>query len=61
MKKVSSIQQLIAFLTEVREAMLQKEKDHQDILDQVYSSYRESARNLLHYLTLRTMDLRPIQ
>ena len=61
MKKVSSIQQLITFLTELRETMLQKEKDHQEILDQVQSSYRESARNLLHYLTLRTMDLRPIQ
>ncbi|MCB0656318.1 MAG: pyruvate kinase [Saprospiraceae bacterium] len=61
MKKVSSVQQLIQFLTKVREEMLSKEKAHQEILDHVHTSYRESARNLLHYLTLRTTDLRPVQ
>ncbi len=30
-------------------------------LDQVHPNYRESARNLLHYLALRRRDLRPLQ
>ena len=29
--------------------------------DQVHPNYRESARNLLHYLALRRRDLRPLQ
>ena len=30
-------------------------------LDEVHSNYRDSARNLLHYLALRRHDLRPLQ
>ncbi len=30
-------------------------------LDEVHSNYRDSARNLLHYLALRRRDLRPLQ
>jgi len=30
-------------------------------IDQVHANYRESARNLVHYLALRRRDLRPLQ
>ncbi|MDM7922451.1 MAG: hypothetical protein QUS14_09130, partial [Pyrinomonadaceae bacterium] len=31
------------------------------LLDRVHPNFRESARNLLHYLALRRRDLRPLQ
>jgi pyruvate kinase len=33
----------------------------QPMLDSVHPNYRQSARNLSHYLTLRSRDLRPLQ
>jgi pyruvate kinase len=33
----------------------------QQRLDEVHANYRDSARNLLHYLALRRRDLRPLQ
>lgn len=38
-----------------------KEKEFESAVDAVQPHYRESARNLIHYLTLRTFDLRAIQ
>ncbi len=54
-------QGLIAQLLPLRQSMLQKERDSQGELLKVQASYQGSARNLLHYLSLRSVDLRPLQ
>jgi pyruvate kinase len=41
--------------------MVADEAVPQQRLTEVHASYRESARNLLHYLALRRRDLRPLQ
>ncbi|OGB33462.1 MAG: hypothetical protein A3F78_22530 [Burkholderiales bacterium RIFCSPLOWO2_12_FULL_61_40] len=52
---------LIAQLGTLRQSMLDREAAMRDELAQVCAAYGESARNLVHYLTLRSGDLRPIQ
>jgi pyruvate kinase len=41
--------------------ILKFEETHQDAIESVQPHYRESARNLIHYLALRTHDLRNLQ
>ncbi|HUI24617.1 MAG TPA: pyruvate kinase, partial [Candidatus Kryptonia bacterium] len=41
--------------------MLHLEQQHQPRLAETHESYRESARNLLHYLALRQHDVRKLQ
>jgi pyruvate kinase len=53
--------ELIAQLGELRKSMLEREAAMGAELAGVSADYRESARNLVHYLTLRSDDLRPIQ
>lgn len=48
-------------LEALREAMLQLEQAGADRLDETAPGFRESARNLLHYLALRARDLRQLQ
>ena len=38
-----------------------EEKKHQEVLENVCHSYRKSARNLIHYLVFRQVDLRSVQ
>jgi pyruvate kinase len=52
---------LIAELAALREALLQREAALAALLADVDPSYRASARNLVHYLELRRVDLRPLQ
>lgn len=52
---------LIEQLWALRQAMLEREKALEAELDKVLPEYRQSARNLIHYLTLRSIDLRPLQ
>jgi pyruvate kinase len=52
---------LIDQLWELRRAMLAREDDLQLPLAQVLEVHRESARNLIHYLALRSVDLRELQ
>jgi pyruvate kinase len=52
---------LIAQLWTLRRAMLTRENELQNELDKVLPEHRQSARNLIHYLTLRSVDLRPLQ
>lgn len=40
--------------------MLEREKALEAELDKVLPEYRQSARNLIHYLTLRSIDLRAL-
>jgi pyruvate kinase len=53
--------ELIDQLWALRKSMLHREAAFGAELGSVSVDYRESARNLVHYLTLRSEDLRPIQ
>ncbi|MEX2491550.1 MAG: pyruvate kinase [Nitrospirales bacterium] len=48
-------------LTAIRAEMVAETNRLQTRLNTVHPNYRESARNLLHYLVLRRRDLRPLQ
>lgn len=52
---------LIASLLSLRQAMLDLEIAFAASLESVQTQYRLSARNLVHYLALRSVDLRPVQ
>lgn len=52
---------LIAQLWSLRQSMLEREAALNESLARVLPMYRDSARNLIHYLTLRSVDLRPLQ
>ena len=52
---------LIQQLRQLRQSMLAGEKDLQQALTTVQASYRDSAKNLVHYLALRNVDLRALQ
>lgn len=53
----SAFQELTALRAEIVEGSAISEAR----LEKVHSNYRDSARNLLHYLALRRRDLRPLQ
>lgn len=55
------IADVLSELTDIREEMLSDPAISQTHLDEVHVNYRESACNLLHYLSLRRRDLRPLQ
>jgi pyruvate kinase len=57
----AGFQDLRRKMEEIRTNLLKKEKEYQSYLDRVQPHYQESARNLVHYLALRTVDLRPVQ
>ena len=52
---------LIGELQKLRHSMHAREAAMQAELSRVSPKYRESARNLVHYLALRVHDLRPVQ
>lgn len=52
---------LIAELQRLRVGMLEREASMASALGAVQPKYRDSARNLIHYLALRAHDLRPLQ
>lgn len=52
---------LIGQLQKLRHSMHAREAAMQAELSRVSPKYRESARNLVHYLALRVHDLRPVQ
>lgn len=51
----------MAQLWALRKAMLQRESGMQAALDHVLPAHLNSARNLIHYLSLRAVDLRALQ
>jgi pyruvate kinase len=51
---ISEIQYILDFVKK-------READLADLIRQVQPHYRDSARNLVHYMALRSFDLRPIQ
>lgn len=58
-------QQLLRLVVErlgaLRDSMVQLEQSAGAHLNEAAASFRQSARNLLHYLALRTRDVRPLQ
>ena len=52
---------LLAELSAIRTEMINEAGRCRALLDEIHPNYRESARNLLHYLVLRRRDLRPLQ
>ncbi len=57
----SSLAPLIEKIRSILEFVRSEEALQADLIAPVQPRYRESARNLLHYLALRTFDLRDIQ
>ncbi len=57
----TGIEDLIGELTAIRSDIIAEAARQQRRLDDVHTNYRDSARNLLHYLALRRRDLRPLQ
>lgn len=56
-----TLNQLLGELVAIRIALVQAEGEAGRLLRRVHSSQLKSARNLVHYLALRRMDLRPLQ
>ena len=54
-------QALIPQVEELYERALALEKNYCEALQKVDSAYRDSARNLLHYLAVRQIDIRKLQ
>jgi len=52
---------LIAKIEAVLVHVAASERRYQPVIEEVHPHYRESARNLIHYLALRSFDLRSIQ
>jgi pyruvate kinase len=52
---------LIEEITSLRAGMLELERRHFAVAGGPHPNYSESQRNLLHYLALRSHDLRPLQ
>jgi hypothetical protein len=57
----ADIEGVLRELTAIRADLVADPAIPQRRLAEVHANYRESARNLLHYLTLRCRDLRPLQ
>ena len=52
---------LIQEIGTIRQSMLELERRHLAVAGGSHPNHAESQRNLLHYLALRTNDLRPLQ
>jgi pyruvate kinase len=57
----ADIEGVLSELMAIREDMVSSLVMSQPHLARVHANYRDSARNLLHYLALRRRDLRPLQ
>src|SRR5262245_60771759 len=60
-RRGEGIESALQELTAIRADIVAEPALPQQRLDQVHANYRDSARNLLHYLALRRRDLRPLQ
>ena len=59
--KSADIERVLSELMDIRADMIAGLVTSQPHLAKVHANYRDSARNLLHYLALRRRDLRPLQ
>jgi len=55
------VEELIDQLLIIRDAIINAEKQSEDLIGSVHPNYKYSARNFVRYLALRTFELRPIQ
>ena len=55
------ITRLMSRLDLLRRKALEQEKTFSTTLEKIHSSYRASARNFLHYLSIRQHDIRSLQ
>src|SRR5262245_42640570 len=60
-RRGEGIESALRELTAIRADMVADSALPHQRLDEVHANYRDSARNLLHYLALRRRDLRPLQ
>ena len=60
-KKKQKLDELIQRLTEIRDFARTVEGQYQEDIAKTHPYYRNSARNLLHYLAIRTYNLNKIQ
>ena len=56
-----NLEKILHDLRVIHKYILAEEAQSAERLDQVHANFRESARNLIHYLSLRRHDLRPLQ
>jgi pyruvate kinase len=59
--KMKAVHECLRELSTLREAMVAECASVEAQFDAVHEGYRDSARNLLHYIALRRRDLRPLQ
>lgn len=57
----SDIENVLNELAAIRADIVENQDRSQPLLAEVHTNYRDSSRNLLHYLALRRRDLRPLQ
>ena len=55
------LERMLSSTRDLRDRALRFEEAHVSELDEVEPQFRESARNLLHYLSIRQQDIRSIQ
>ncbi|MDH3650178.1 MAG: hypothetical protein OEQ53_10870, partial [Saprospiraceae bacterium] len=55
------MQNLLNRLEKILVGLIDADKHHQDFFRELHPNWRKSAANLIHYLKLRTYDLRGIQ
>ena len=60
-KSSDELVHLIAQLSEIRHEMLSLEEVFSQEIQSLHPTHQESARNLIHYMSLRRHDLRPLQ
>src|SRR5271157_479221 len=61
MNDAHALQSLVDELTELRVEMLRQEAALEDRMGEISELHRDSARNLVHYITLRRHDIRDLQ
>jgi pyruvate kinase len=59
--QAGAIEAVLDELSRIRAEVMADAARATPLLEQIHPHYRASARNLLHYLTLRRRDLRPLQ
>jgi len=60
-KERAEIESVLQELTAIRTDMVSGPARPQRPFDEIHANFKDSARNLLHYLALRRRDLRPLQ
>ncbi len=60
-KHHQNLSPLIDKIENVLQSVIETEKRFEELIGQVHLHYRESARNLVHYMALRSFDLRQVQ